>query len=74
MEGEFREKLSQDGYEAGLRALVAVKPELDLFFEKVMVMAEDEGLRRQRLGLLAKLVRLFSSVADLSELQPASAN
>jgi len=74
MEGEFREKLSQDGYEAGLRALVAVKPELDLFFEKVMVMAEDEGLRRQRLVLLAKLVRLFSSVADLSELQPASAN
>lgn len=74
VEGRFHEKLSQDGYEGGLRALVAVKPELDQFFEKVMVMAEDESLRRQRLSLLAKLVRLFSAVADLSELQPASAN
>jgi glycyl-tRNA synthetase beta chain len=47
---------------------VAVKPELDSFFEKVMVMADDEDVRRQRLSLLAQLVRLFSSVADLSEL------
>jgi glycyl-tRNA synthetase beta chain len=52
---------------------VAIKPHLDLFFEKVMVMADDEALRRQRLSLLAKLVRLFVSVADLSELQ-GSAN
>ena len=36
-----------------------------------MVMAEEKELRRQRLGLLAKLVRLFNRVADLSEIQVA---
>lgn len=74
LEGMAMEKFANDGFEPGLRALVAVKPHLDLFFDKVMVMADDAALKRQRLALLAKLVRLFSSVADLSELQGASAN
>lgn len=74
LEGQALEKFESDAFDTGLRTLVAVKPHLDLFFEKVMVMADDEKLRRQRLSLLAKLVRLFSSVADLSELQGASAN
>lgn len=71
LEGQVREKIYQGGFEAGLRALVAIKPHLDLFFERVMVMAEEPELRRQRLGLLARLVRLFNSVADLSEIQAA---
>ncbi len=69
MEGQVREKLSQDGFEPGLKALAAIKPHLDRFFDDVMVMAEDAELRSQRLGLLARIVRLFNSVADLSELQ-----
>ena len=42
---------------------------MDLFFEKVMVMVEDESLKCQRLALLGKLVRAFKRVADLSEIQ-----
>lgn len=74
MEGRVGERLSDEDYETGLRALVGIKPHLDLFFEKVMVMAEEEQLRAQRLRLLAKLVRLFTAVADLSEIQSPSSN
>ncbi len=73
LEGEVGEKLGQDGYEEGLRTLVGIKPDLDRFFDQVMVMAEDPALRRQRLALLNRLVRLFDAIADLSEIQgPAS--
>ena len=71
LEGRVQERCVAESYEAGLRALVGVKPHLDFFFERVMVMAEEKELRRQRLGLLAKLVRLFNCVADLSEIQVA---
>ncbi|MFH1726234.1 MAG: glycine--tRNA ligase subunit beta [Elusimicrobiota bacterium] len=69
LEGEVSEKVSQGLFEEGLRSLVALKPEVDRFFDKVMVMAEDEKLRRNRLTLLARLVRLFKSVADISHIQ-----
>ena len=74
MEGRVSERLVEEDYETGLRALVAIKPHLDLFFDKVMVMAEDAQVRSQRLRLLAKLVRLFNAVADLSEIQSPSSN
>lgn len=56
-------------YAAGLRRLAALRPPLDRFFDEVMVMAEDEELRRNRLALLARLSALFLHVADLSRLQ-----
>lgn len=74
MEGRLQEKLDQDGFEDGLRALVGIKPQLDRFFDQVMVMAEDPALRKQRLALLSRLVRLFNTIADLSEIQGPSAN
>jgi glycyl-tRNA synthetase beta chain len=74
MEGLVRERIAENQYELGLKTLVAIKPQLDSFFESVMVMADDPGLRRERLGLLARLVRLFNAVADLSELQAPSPN
>jgi glycyl-tRNA synthetase beta chain len=69
VEGRVQEQFSGGGFVEGLRSLVSIKPHLDLFFEKVMVMAEEPELRRQRLGLLSRLVRLFNAAADLSELQ-----
>ncbi|OGR84202.1 MAG: glycine--tRNA ligase subunit beta [Elusimicrobia bacterium RIFCSPHIGHO2_02_FULL_57_9] len=72
IEGQVRENVYHDGFEAGLKSLVSIKPHLDQFFDKVMVMAEDPELRRQRLSLLARLVGLFKSVADISELQGRS--
>ena len=47
---------------AGLRKVV------DQFFEEVMVMAEDEGVRKNRLALLSEILREFTTIADFSEL------
>jgi glycyl-tRNA synthetase beta chain len=41
---------------------------VDAFFDKVMVMADDEALRNNRLAMLARLRGLFLQVADISEL------
>ncbi|MDE2509741.1 MAG: glycine--tRNA ligase subunit beta, partial [Elusimicrobia bacterium] len=69
VEGAANDRLVRGDYEGALKALVAVKPHLDFFFEKVMVMVPDEALKLQRLAVLAKLVRAFKRVADLSEIQ-----
>ncbi len=68
-EEQVSAKLADGAYEDGLKGLVTLKPGLDAFFEGVMVMTEDQELRRQRLALLDKLVRLFKSIADISEIQ-----
>lgn len=71
-EGNANDRIVRGDFEGGLKSLVGVKPHLDLFFEKVHVMADDEGLKRQRIALLGKLVRAFKRVADLSELSGAA--
>jgi glycyl-tRNA synthetase beta chain len=73
VEGGANDRLVRGDFEGALKSLVAIKPHLDLFFDKVMVMVEDEGLKRQRLAVLAKLVRAFKRVADLSEIQASAA-
>ncbi len=56
-------------YEAALKELAALRPEVDTFFDDVMVMADDAAVRANRLALLAKLSGLFLEVADLGQLQ-----
>jgi glycyl-tRNA synthetase beta chain len=41
---------------------------VDAFFDKVMVMAEDEKVRANRLELLRTLLKEFSTIADFSEI------
>lgn len=72
IEGQVQDKIQRGGFEEGLRTLVGLKSHVDFFFEKVMVMVDDQDLKRQRLGLLAKLTRLFYSIADISQIQQAS--
>jgi glycyl-tRNA synthetase beta chain len=55
-------------YEPALLEISQLRPAVDAFFDKVMVMVEDEELRAQRLGLLQTLVNEFSSIADFSEI------
>ena len=55
-------------YEQALLEISQLRPAIDAFFDKVMVMVEDESLRAQRLGLLQTLVSEFSSIADFSEI------
>ncbi len=51
-----------------LAALVALRPQVDAYFDGVMVMADDAGLRASRLGLLRAIVARFSTLADCSKL------
>ena len=48
--------------------LSQLRPHIDLFFEEVMVMAEDEGVRGNRISLLHEVYRLFSRIADFSKI------
>ncbi len=72
VEAAADQRLKHGDYEGALKILVAVKPHLDRFFDNVMVMIDDEGLKSQRLAVLGKLVRAFTRVADLSEIQASA--
>lgn len=56
-------------YQEALVELATLRQPVDDFFEQVMVMADDEQIRINRLTLLSKLRDLFLQVADISVLQ-----
>ncbi|HED18675.1 MAG TPA: glycine--tRNA ligase subunit beta, partial [Gammaproteobacteria bacterium] len=56
-------------YTPALKQLAGLRKNVDAFFDQVMVMAEDDSLRANRLALLQNLSKLFLRVADLSRLQ-----
>lgn len=53
-------------YSDKLKSLASLKQPVDDFFDQVMVMADDEALKNNRLALLATLRELFLDVADIS--------
>jgi glycyl-tRNA synthetase beta chain len=55
-------------YEQALDRVAGLRKSVDRFFEEVMVMADDEAVRNNRLALLAELLREFTTVADFSEI------
>jgi len=59
---------AQREYANALGRLAQLRPAVDEFFDRVMVMDEDPKLRANRLALLAQLHGLFAGVADLSRL------
>ena len=65
---KVKSALALRDYLAALRVLASVRPQLDAFFEAVMVMAESEALRGNRLALLQKLVAMTAEMGDLSAL------
>jgi glycyl-tRNA synthetase beta chain len=62
---EFRER---HRYQEALRQIATLRAQVDRFFDTVLVMAQDEAVRENRLTLLAHLLKEFSTVADFSEL------
>lgn len=63
------EKLRETrNYEAALLEIAKLRPAVDKFFDKVMVMVDDDNLRANRLALLQTLVKEFSTIADFSEI------
>jgi glycyl-tRNA synthetase beta chain len=55
-------------YQEALEVIAGLRKSVDQFFDGVMVMAENEAVRKNRLTLLAELLREFTTVADFSEI------
>jgi len=68
MEGEVDQAMDQRDYPAACRALANLRGPVDAFFDKVLVMAEDENLRRNRLALLVGISNTFLQMADFSRI------
>jgi glycyl-tRNA synthetase beta chain len=61
----------QGDYASALSSLASLRKPVDTFFDEVMVMADDEAVRNNRLALLNRLRNLFLRVADISLLPTA---
>ena len=55
-------------YREALQEIAGLRPAVDRFFDEVMVNADDEQVRKNRLTLLAGLLSEFSTLADFSEI------
>jgi glycyl-tRNA synthetase beta chain len=55
-------------YQEALEVIAGLRPVVDRFFDGVMVMADQEAIRKNRLALLAELLREFTTIADFSEI------
>jgi glycyl-tRNA synthetase beta chain len=67
--GEEATRLKKEKkYRKALEKISELRPAVDVFFDKVLVMVEDEDVRRNRIALLGTLLKEFSTVADFSEL------
>jgi glycyl-tRNA synthetase beta chain len=55
-------------FDVALKSLAGLRADVDAFFEKVLVNADDPRLRESRLGFLKELADLMNKVADISKL------
>lgn len=61
--------LADAKYKEALASLAGLRDAVDAFFDNVMVMADDEAVKNNRLALLKQLQDLFLAIADISLLQ-----
>lgn len=61
--------LATGNYEGALNRMADLRDDIDAFFDNVMVNADDEKVKTNRLNLLMQLRNLFLRVADISLLQ-----
>lgn len=69
LQRELQPLFEKGDYQTALSRLADLRESVDSFFDNVMVNAEDEKLRQNRLALLKNLRDLFFKVADISLLQ-----
>ena len=65
---QVSELAGKQDYAAALAEIATIRPVVDKFFDKVMVMVEDENVRANRLALLQSLLNEFSTIADFAEI------
>ena len=69
LQAELAPLFAAGDYTPALGKLASLREAVDRFFTEVMVMAEDPGVRQNRINLLAGLRSLFLAIADISQLQ-----
>jgi glycyl-tRNA synthetase beta chain len=67
--GEVERRRAGREYRRALEEISTLRPTVDRFFDKVLVMAEDREVRQNRLRLLKKLDELFSGIAHFAEIE-----
>ena len=63
---------TERNYGEALRVIAALRPSIDDFFDKVMVMAPGDDIRANRLTLLSRTLNDLSRIADFSEIVVAA--
>ena len=63
---------AERNYAEALRVVAALRPSIDDFFEKVMVMSPEDDIRANRLALLNRTLNDLSRIADFSEIVTSS--
>ncbi len=58
--------VAQGDFQTALTELAAIKPQVDAFFDGVMVMADDAAIKQNRLNLLNQLAGQMNAVADIA--------
>jgi len=71
----IRSDMAKGGsYAAKLTSIASLRPQVDLFFDKILVNDPDAAIRRNRLALLASLLTEFSTIADFSAIVAQGGN
>ena len=67
--GKIESAVKSQDFAGALKEITALKPAVDLFFDKVLVMAEDPKVKENRVALLVGIGALFGGIADFSKIQ-----
>lgn len=63
------DRLIENGvYDEALTHIAGLRPVVDTFFDDVMVMAEDDTIRQNRMALLSSVSALFKNIADFTKI------
>jgi glycyl-tRNA synthetase beta chain len=65
---QIEELIAERNYKLALETFAAMAPELETFFDEVMVMVEDEGVRRNRMALLRTVGNAVMKIADVTKI------
>jgi glycyl-tRNA synthetase beta chain len=65
---QIEEMIGERDYKRALETFAALAPELETFFDEVMVMVEDEGVRKNRMALLRTIGNAVMKIADVTKI------
>jgi glycyl-tRNA synthetase beta chain len=69
IKGKVEAAAKIDDFDMALKDITSLKPVIDTFFDKVMVMVDDKKLKENRVRLLQVIGKLFDTIADFSQIQ-----